>query len=144
MAIQTISKVYSPIGMNSWQFPSSPGSIAEIEQLVAYLASKFKISEDKYPNILISLTEAVNNAIIHGNHCDECKCVHVHLEENPHGLTLVVRDEGCGFDPEAVKDPTLPENIANSGGRGIFLIKQLCDRVYYEANGTEVKMSFDF
>ena len=143
--IQTISNLNSQSLMNSyWRFPSSPECISEIEKLVDDLSGHYHFTQDKYPNILISLTEAVNNAIIHGNHCDECKCVHVHLEENPHGLTLVVRDEGCGFDPETVKDPTLPENIANSGGRGIFLIKQLCDRVYYEANGTEVKMSFDF
>ncbi|MBP6625564.1 MAG: ATP-binding protein, partial [Chitinophagaceae bacterium] len=69
---------------------------------------------------------------------------HVQIEEQLHGLTLTVRDEGCGFDPNDVDDPTLPENIAKTGGRGIFLIKQLCDGVKYEANGTEVRMSFDF
>ena len=125
---------------NYWRFPSTPGCISELEQLVDHLASKYHISQDKYPNILISLTEAVNNAIIHGNHCDECKCVHVQIEEQLHGLTLTVRDEGCGFDPNDVDDPTLPENIAKTGGRGIFLIKQLCDGVRYEANGTEVSV----
>ncbi len=145
MEIQIISKLESPnLTPSYWRFPSSPSSIAEIEQLVNYLSTNFNISEDKYPNILISLTEAVNNAIIHGNHCDACKCVHVHLEENPQGLTLIVRDEGCGFDPESVKDPTLPENVANTGGRGIFLIKQLCDRVFYVDNGCTVKLCFDF
>lgn len=128
---------------NTWQFPSTPTCIGEIERLVEQIATRHGISEDKYPNILISLTEAVNNAIIHGNRCDECKCVHIEVHENPHSLTLVVRDEGTGFDPEQVDDPTLPENISKSGGRGVFLIKQLCDHVCYECNGTEVKMSFD-
>jgi len=145
MEIQTTSDLNTSVLMNKyWRFPSSPGCISEIERLVEQLAEKYHISEDKYPNILISLTEAVNNAVIHGNHCDECKCVHVEVEEYQRGLTVIVRDEGCGFNPDNVQDPTLPENIAKAGGRGIFLIHQLCDRVRYDANGTAVKMSFDF
>ncbi|MEP7267636.1 MAG: ATP-binding protein [Saprospiraceae bacterium] len=128
---------------STWRFPSTPHSIGEIENLVEQLASKYCISQDKFPNILISLTEAVNNAIIHGNNCDECKCVHIEIEQRPNQITLIVRDEGFGFDPDKVDDPTLPENIAKAGGRGIFLIRQLCDKVNYESNGTEVKMSFD-
>ncbi|MEO5583117.1 MAG: ATP-binding protein [Saprospiraceae bacterium] len=127
-----------------WRFPSSPRCIYDIELLVEHLASTYHISQDLYPNILISLTEAVNNAIIHGNQCDECKGVHVEIEPRTQGLTLIVRDEGGGFNPDHVNDPTLPENISKSGGRGIFLIKQLCDRVLYDDNGCTVRMSFDF
>ncbi len=127
-----------------WQFPSSPGCIAEIERLVEDLASTYHLSEDKYPNILISLTEAVNNAIVHGNQCDDCKCVHLTLHDEPSGISFTVRDEGKGFDHDHVADPTLPENIDKCGGRGIYLIKQLCDKVIYRANGTELMMWFDF
>jgi serine/threonine-protein kinase RsbW len=145
MAIQIINKPLTAHNMSSsiWRFPSTPTCIGEVERLVESLASKYHISEDKYPNILISLTEAVNNAIIHGNHSDECKCVHIEIHEQPQSLTVVVRDEGEGFNPDHVVDPTLPENIAKTGGRGIFLIKQLCDQVRYGSNGREVKMSFD-
>lgn len=145
MEIQSISEPGTRTLMSTyWRFPSTPGCITDIEKLVEYLAEKYQISAEKYPNILISLTEAVNNAVIHGNHCDECKCVHVEVEVQPQSLTLTVRDEGCGFDPANVDDPTLPENIAKAGGRGIFLIHQLCDRVRFDANGTSVRMSFDF
>lgn len=145
MAIQIINDIKSPGLMNTyWRFPSSPGCISDVERLVDHLAATYHISQDKYPNILISLTEAVNNAIIHGNQCDDCKCVHVEVQPQHQGLTLIVRDEGCGFNPDKVDDPTLPENIAKTGGRGIFLIKQLCDRVFYDDNGCTVRMCFDF
>lgn len=146
MEIQTLisnQKVAVLMSNSTWRFPSTPLCIGEIEQLVEQLAAKYCIAQDKYPNILISLTEAVNNAIIHGNGCDECKCVQIDIEEQPQCITVIVKDEGQGFDPEKVNDPTLPENVAKDGGRGIFLIKQLCDRVHYERNGSEVKMSFD-
>jgi serine/threonine-protein kinase RsbW len=110
---------------NYWRFPSTPGCISELEQLVDHLASKYHISQDKYPNILISLTEAVNNAIIHGNHCDECKCVHVQIEEQLHGLPSPSETK-AGFDPN---DGCHSLKYRQTGGRGIFLIKQLCDGV---------------
>lgn len=145
MEIQTLSNLHASVLMStsSWRFPSTPLCISQVEQLVEELANKYSINQEKYPNILISLTEAVNNAIIHGNGCDECKCVEIALEENKTCITISVKDEGPGFDPDKVNDPTLPENLSKDGGRGIFLIKQLCDRVQYEHNGSEVKMWFD-
>lgn len=123
---------------------SSPNSITIVEQWIQTVANEHRVKEEKYPNILISLTEAVNNAIIHGNNSDETKHVNIYLEKNKDGLAFKVCDQGHGFDPNDVPDPTCPENIECCGGRGVFLIKQLCDQVDYLDNGSTVKMHFHF
>ena len=124
------------------RLPSCPKSIVEVEAFVKELSEKFNISQDKYPNILISLTEAVNNAILHGNRKDEKKYVKIASAQTLVGIKLSVSDEGTGFDPAAVPDPTATENIDCCGGRGVFLIRQLSDQVSYFNNGSTVEMHF--
>jgi len=121
---------------------SHPTSIAKVEPFVQKIALRYSISQDKYPNILISLTEAVNNAINHGNKNDQNKFVNIGLTEMSSKLCIKVEDEGCGFDPAEVPDPTAPENIGCCGGRGVFLIKELSDDVRYVRNGCVVEMFF--
>jgi serine/threonine-protein kinase RsbW len=122
---------------------SSPNSICRIESFVKDVAERYNIGQDKYPNILISLTEAVNNAILHGNGQDENKYVNIHLKKITGGVALRVSDEGNGFNPHAVPDPTLPENLECCGGRGVFLIRQLSDKVLFYNNGSTVEMHFN-
>lgn len=121
---------------------SHPSSISEVEPFVQRVARQFSISKEKYPNILISLTEAVNNAISHGNKNDKSKFVKINLTQIQSKICIKVEDEGCGFNPENVPDPTAPENIGCCGGRGVFLIKELSDDVRYERNGCVVEMFF--
>jgi anti-sigma regulatory factor (Ser/Thr protein kinase) len=86
--------------------------------------------------------EALANAIIHGNHCDPEKTVHVFVAVNEHGDLLVsVKDTGSGFNPGRLPDPTAPENLLASHGRGIFLIRQVMDEVDFKFDhGTELRM----
>jgi len=77
----------------------------------------------------ICVTEAVNNAIRHGHGQDIAKIVEVRFEGYADGLSIVVRDHGAGFDPDSIPDPTLPENLFKTGGRGVHLIKSLMDTV---------------
>jgi anti-sigma regulatory factor (Ser/Thr protein kinase) len=86
--------------------------------------------------------EALANAIIHGNHCDPEKTVQVFVTVNEHGDLLVsVKDTGSGFNPGRLPDPTAPENLLASHGRGIFLIRQLMDEVDFKFDhGTELRM----
>lgn len=121
---------------------SHPSSISEVEPFVKKIALRYSISQDKYPNILISLTEAVNNAINHGNKNDQSKFVNIDLTQTQSKICIKVEDEGCGFNPENVPDPTAPENIGCCGGRGVFLIKELSDDVRYVENGCVVEMFF--
>ncbi|MEL6987923.1 MAG: ATP-binding protein [Bacteroidota bacterium] len=121
---------------------SSPNNICEVEAFVKDLVQEHGVKEELHANILISLTEAVNNAIIHGNELDESKFVEVTCKKQNKELCISVSDEGEGFDPNDIPDPTAPENIVKIGGRGVFLIKKLCDRVAFRNNGSTVEIGF--
>lgn len=121
---------------------SKPGNVSKVEQFVDKLVNKYKISPDKQCNILISLTEAVTNAIIHGNRKDEDKMVQVRHRKQKDFLAVRVSDEGTGFDYKELPDPTSPENILTEGGRGVFLMHQLADDIRYFNNGSTVEMQF--
>ncbi|HMQ46822.1 MAG TPA: ATP-binding protein [Saprospiraceae bacterium] len=121
---------------------SNPCNLSKIESFVEQVVQKYKLSPDVSGNMLLSLTEAVNNAIIHGNNNDETKTVRIQLKKRQGCLAISVSDEGRGFDINKVPDPTAPENIYNPGGRGVFLIKQVCDGVAYSNNGSTVEMEF--
>lgn len=121
---------------------SSPSNIIRIEPFVYELRSKWEIDEEIYGNLLVCLTEAVNNAIVHGNKADNRKQVRVCLKRDGHKLICFVRDEGPGFDFNHLPDPTAPENIENLGGRGIFLMKALSDLVVFSNDGSSVEIQF--
>jgi len=89
----------------------------------------------------IALREALANAILHGNGCHPQKSVTVQCYlEGADELLLVVADEGCGFDPGCVADPTRPERILREGGRGIYLIRHFMDEVEFAHGGCEIRM----
>jgi serine/threonine-protein kinase RsbW len=121
---------------------SNPRNVDKVSSLVENLASKFRFAPDTYGNILISLTEAVNNAIIHGNKQDETKVVEVKTEARNGRIAIIVKDEGKGFDYSNVPDPTSPEHVCECGGRGVFLMRQLSDRCRFQDEGRTVEMEF--
>lgn len=121
---------------------SHPRNVAQVESFLAKVVSRYKLSPDLYGNILISLTEAVNNAIIHGNSSDESKSVRIQLQKQSNKLAIRVSDEGHGFDYKSLPDPTAPENLMKLGGRGVFLMQQLSDRILFHDNGSTVEMQF--
>ncbi|TXB62889.1 ATP-binding protein [Phaeodactylibacter luteus] len=131
---------YKPIML---KLSSNPRNIALVESFVEKAVSKYEINPDVYGNILITLTEAVNNAIIHGNSNDESKTVQIQLRKQEGCLAVRVTDEGCGFDPNNLPDPTAPENLMQVGGRGVFLMHQLSDMLLFHNNGSTVEMRFN-
>lgn len=122
--------------------PSLLENIKIIESFIDNARESFEINDDIYGNIMISVTECISNAIIHGNQGDKNKLVHLELALEEELLLFTIRDEGKGFDFNELKDPTAPENIEKTGGRGIFLIKHLSDDVKFEENGTKTILSF--
>lgn len=124
------------------EIPSIPDNIRIVESFVDNAKDKFNISDDVYGNIMVSLTETVNNAIIHGNKSDESKNVELTLEMTENTVVITVKDQGKGFNPNNLPDPTAPENIEKIGGRGIFLMKHLCDEVKFEDEGRKVELHF--
>jgi serine/threonine-protein kinase RsbW len=125
------------------ELPSDIEGIHIIEKLIETICSTYKLSEDHYGNILVAVTEAVNNAIYHGNKADPAKKVHVGFETSPNTITFSVRDEGRGFDFNNLPDPTDPANIEKPSGRGIFLMKHLADDVEFSNDGCCVYLSFN-
>ena len=91
---------------------------------------------------MISVTECISNAIVHGNQSDSSKLVHLELQMEPGLLRCSIEDEGNGFDFNQLPDPTDPENIEKVGGRGIFLMKHLSDEVKFEEGGKKTVLSF--
>ena len=121
---------------------SDPKNVACVEPFVEEVVQEYKISPDMYGNILISLTEAVTNAIVHGNEEDQSKKVEVALHKKEKCLAFSISDEGPGFDYDNLPDPTAPENLLKIGGRGVFLMRQLSDEVSFLDNGRTVEIQF--
>jgi serine/threonine-protein kinase RsbW len=122
--------------------PSLMENIKMIESFIDNAREKFEINDDIYGNIMISVTECISNAIIHGNRNVKEKLVHLELTMEDESLTFTIEDEGDGFDYTEQEDPTSPENIEKVGGRGIFLIKHLSDEVKFEEDGKKVVLVF--
>lgn len=114
-----------------------------VEYMVVNLCEKMHIGEDKFGNILLAVTEAVNNAIEHGNKNNPEKTVQVSYETSPERLTFMVADQGKGFDIKQVTDPTQPESKDPKAGRGIFVMKHLTDKLEYIKPGNRVLLSFN-
>ena len=127
----------------SIKLTSSPQSISALESYLHEIIEEFRLCEAKYPDILISLTEAVNNAIIHGNKSDENKKVQIKCKSRAKGIYFSIIDEGNGFNPENLADPTSPEKIECCGGRGVYIINALADKVAYKNNGSTVEIFFN-
>jgi len=121
---------------------SNPNNILEVENYLRDAQLDLKIDEVRFPDILISITEAVNNAIIHGNNADESKRVRINMEGQSSGIAISVSDEGKGFDPDGIPDPTAPENLECCGGRGVYIMSRLADKLSFENNGSTVQMFF--
>lgn len=123
-------------------FPSVISNLKVAEDLVDDVCRSNNVHEDHFGNVLIAVTEAVNNAIHHGNLEDEAKKVTIDVKKAAKDLCFIVKDEGKGFDFNNLPDPTAPENIEKENGRGIFLMKSLADDVQFENNGKEVHVIF--
>ena len=125
------------------QIPSLIENIRVVESFIDNSKDEFEFEDDIYGNIMVAVTESVNNAIRHGNKFDKDKNVYLSLQVDENQLTFEVEDEGPGFDFENLPDPTSPENLENPGGRGIFLMRNLCDQVNFEENGKRVQLVFN-
>ncbi|OJX56848.1 MAG: hypothetical protein BGO89_09985 [Candidatus Kapaibacterium thiocyanatum] len=116
--------------------PSERSSITGVEPFLQNIEACHRLSPDRYHNLLVALTEAVNNAIIHGNNSDPSKPVNIDVQTSGHEIIILVSDKGSGFDPDAVPDPRDPDRLLREGGRGVFLIRHLADVVEF-ASGPE-------
>lgn len=117
--------------------------LGHAELLVDRVCQSLGVNSDYYGNILIAVTEAVNNAIVHGNRNDANKTVSITVIKSENQFEIAVEDQGEGFDCHSLPDPTAPENIEKENGRGIFLMKNLSEQVDFEHNGRKVMLRFN-
>ncbi len=128
--------------MPELRFDSKPENIAIVERLIDQISEDHSIIPEHYGNVLIAMTEAVNNAIVHGNKLDPEKSVNVSCAIDGKSLVFRISDEGPGFDYDNLPDPTAPENIEKPHGRGVFLMRHLADDCAFEDAGRVVELTF--
>lgn len=121
---------------------STPENIVLLESFIDQVKEAENVGDDVYGNIIISMTEAVNNAIIHGNDCDPSKEVTIRCRKEGNKVIFTVEDQGAGFDFNNLPDPTDPENLEKLTGRGVFLMSQLSDLLVFSNEGSSVEMHF--
>ena len=124
------------------EIPSISDNIRMIESFIDNAKEKYHLNDDIYGNIMIAVTEAVNNAIKHGNSSDSSKNVSLSLALDENLIKFFIEDEGSGFDYKNLPDPTTPENVEKPSGRGIFLMKHLADEVEFLDGGRAVELRF--
>lgn len=132
-----------PASQRLLQFPSVMENINLVERLINDVCEEYHVKEDYYGELLIGMTEAVNNAMVHGNKLDTSKQVKVMFDVvDDKILRFTVEDEGPGFDYNNLPDPTAPENIEKPHGRGVFLMRQLSDNCTFSDGGRICVLDF--
>lgn len=122
---------------------SEMNSISQVEKLIDAQAQMLNIDDEVYGKYMLSVVECVNNAIVHGNKMDKNKKVTMHYHISNTKIEVTVSDEGEGFDPDKLPDPTAEENLERDCGRGIFLMRHLSDELEFANNGRTITMKFN-
>lgn len=124
--------------------PSRIEAIAEASAAAATIARRLSLDDEAAFAIDMAVRESVTNAILHGNQQDESKIVEIRFRETLAALEITVRDQGEGFDPFSVPDPTDPQNLMKASGRGILFMRNFMDEVEWSRHpegGTVVRMT---
>jgi serine/threonine-protein kinase RsbW len=125
------------------RLPSRMKAVDEAAAAVAEFMNRLGIAEDVAFGVDMAVREAVTNAVLHGNKLDDAKEVGLKLRNTSEVFEISVHDQGSGFDPNEVPDPTRDENILKTSGRGIFFMRNFMDEVVWSADpkgGTSVRM----
>jgi len=122
------------------EIESDPNNLITVEEFVNYFCKDVHLPDEKLTNVLLAVTEATTNAIIHANKCDINKKVTIDASVENSKLIIKIKDEGEGFDPGNIPDPTEPENLLKDSGRGIYLMRVYMDDLQY--NRTPSGMEF--
>lgn len=131
--------------VHTLELASERANIVHVEPFLQRIGIADLVDTTRYYNLVVAATEAVNNAIIHGN--TECsdKMVTLVVSVSWLRICISIRDMGSGFDASQVPDPRLPENLEKEGGRGVFLMHQLADavEVHRHDDGTEIVLIYE-
>jgi serine/threonine-protein kinase RsbW len=131
-----------PTLLQPLKIKSDAQHLRQVERLIEDVCQLYDVNEDAYGNMLIAVTEGVNNAMAHGNQSNPNKFVRISFVAENDTLIFSISDEGNGFDYTNLPDPTDPENISKISGRGVFLMSTLSDSILFEDNGKRVLLGF--
>ncbi len=133
-----MTKSNNPITFKK-SFESDPELLPQIEDFVFKSLIGVALTDKQKNNLSLSIAEAASNAIIHGNNADIDKLVEVIVKRYSDKVEIIFKDQGEGFDLKDIPDPTLPENILNDSGRGIYIMRNFLDDVKFNftPTGTE-------
>ena len=131
------------LGTTELKLPSRIEAVGEAAAVVSEFLNRIGVTEDVAFGVDMAVREAVTNAVIHGNKLDDAKVVELKLRNTPAVFEITVHDQGSGFNPNDVPDPTKDENLLRTSGRGIFFMRNFMDEVDWAADpagGTNVRM----
>jgi serine/threonine-protein kinase RsbW len=119
--------------------------LKELNNLRLFLNQIFTetdLNRSYFNRVLLGLSEAVSNSIIHGNNSDCSKKVFIRFLYQKQKLVITITDEGSGFSFDNVEDPTKPDNLKKENGRGLFLIQQIADEVCFFEGGKRIQILY--
>jgi len=117
--------------------------VERVEHLLNALQDELGFGDDFYARLMLAVSEAATNGIVHGNELDASKIVDIKAYLNNGTLVFETTDQGKGFDPKEIPDPLAEENLLKTSGRGVFLMEEYADEVSYSDNGTTLTLSFN-
>jgi serine/threonine-protein kinase RsbW len=135
------SRDLGPYPLTEIAIPSDPVEARRVQDDIEHLLKANHCGERELFGIKLALEEALVNAIKHGNQMDRAKTVHIAYRVTPERFDIHIKDEGTGFDPEDVPDPTAFENLERPCGRGLWLMRHYMTNVVFTGRGNAVQMS---
>ncbi len=121
---------------------STREEIPRVKKFADRLNKSVELDQDQYDNLVLALSEAVTNAVVHGNKEDESKKVFLQGWVKSNSVHISVKDQGEGFDPDSLPDPLKDHNLLKEGGRGVYLMRQYADAVSFSEGGSRVTLTF--
>lgn len=128
--------------MDKIVFKSEIQNINLVEKLINEVSSKYQLDQDIYGKMLLAVVEGVNNGIVHGNKMVADREITLEYNVIENAIEFYITDSGIGFNFKNLPDPTKPENLEKTHGRGVFLMKHLADEIEFFEPGNKVKMTF--
>jgi serine/threonine-protein kinase RsbW len=119
---------------------SDPAEARRLQDDIEFLLRRHQYTDHEVFGIRLAVEEALVNAMKHGNQMDQCKRVRVAYRVSPQQFDILIADEGCGFNPDKVPDPTAAENLERPSGRGLMLMRHYMSEVEYNPCGNSVRM----
>lgn len=116
--------------------------LEKVEGLLNALQADLEFDNEFYARLMLTVSEAATNGVVHGNQLDENKKVTITATSDGKTLNIATQDEGDGFDPDNVADPLAEENLLKPSGRGVFLMGEYADEVEYEDEGRRLILKF--